>query len=198
MNQLPYSSAAERNRQPILDQLLTLLPPEATVLEIGSGSGQHAVFFTRHLPGLCWQPTDRGENLSGLEAQFRANGNNRILQPLTLDVLSGPWPEQTYDAAFSANTAHIMPWKAVQAMFAGVAAQLLPGGRFILYGPFNVDGKFTSASNAHFDLHLRQEDPQMGIRDMAEIESLSSNYQLHLEQKNPMPANNFTLVFLRN
>jgi len=198
MNRLPYSSASERNRQPILDQLLTLLPCEATVLEIGSGSGQHAVFFTRHLSGLCWQPTDRGENISGLEAQFRANGNKHILQPLMLDVLSDPWPEQDYDAVFSANTAHIMPWKAVQAMFAGVAAHLRRGGRFILYGPFNIDGKFTSTSNAHFDASLRQQDPQMGIRDMAEIESLANEYQLQIEGKIQMPANNFILVFLRN
>jgi len=194
---LPYASATQRNRQPILDQLPGLWPKQGTVLEIGSGTGQHAVFFTRHLPGLYWQPTDRIENLEGLEAQFAAEGNERILTALQLDVLKDPWPGHTYAAAFSANTAHIMPWEAVQAMFAGVAAHLVRGGRFCLYGPFNINGSFTSQSNAKFDARLRHEDPCMGIRDMAAIETLCTNQQMYLEQKIAMPANNFILVFAK-
>jgi len=191
---LPHANATERNRQPILDQLRALWPEKGTVLEIGSGTGQHAVFFTRHLPGLCWQPTDRQENLPGLEARFAAEGHERILPPLQLDVLKDPWPEYLYAAAFSANTAHIMPWEAVQAMFTGVAAQLARGGRFCLYGPFNIDGDFTSSSNRQFDAHLRREDPQMGIRDIAELESLCERHRMSLEQRIAMPANNFILV----
>lgn len=195
MNALPHASATERNRQPILDQLYGLYPKQGTVLEIGSGTGQHAVFFTQHLTGLYWQPTDKLENLAGLEARFAAEGNQRIRATLKLDVLSDPWPEHSYAAAFSANTAHIMPWEAVQAMVAGVAAHLVHGARFCLYGPFNVDGDFTSRSNAQFDAHLRHQDPQMGIRDMAAVESLSASHQMLLEQKIAMPANNFILVF---
>jgi cyclopropane fatty-acyl-phospholipid synthase-like methyltransferase len=195
MNTIPFSSAAERNQQPILDQLQVLLPQPGTVLEIGSGTGQHAVYLTRNLPGLIWQPTDREENLPGLEACFTAEGNQRILPLLRLDVISDPWPGRSYDAAFSANTAHIMSWDAVIAMFAGISAHLVADARFCLYGPFNVNNRFTSESNAIFDARLRAEDPVMGIRDMSSIETLASLHHLRLEHQLVMPANNFILVF---
>jgi len=195
---LPFSSAAERNRQPILDQLQVLIPQKGSVLEIGSGTGQHAVFFARNLPDLLWQPSDKEENLAGLEARFAAEGNENILPPLKLDVTCDPWPGYSYDAAYSANTAHIMPWDAVVAMFAGVASHLETHARFCLYGPFNIDNCFTSESNAHFDARLRAEDSRMGIRDMAVIESLASLHHLPLEQKLAMPANNFILVFKKS
>lgn len=190
-----FSGAAERNRQPILDKLRALLPKRGTVLEIGSGTGQHAVFFSQNLPWLLWQPSDREKNLAGLEALFSVEGNDRILPVLKLDVISDPWPGCCYEAAYSANTAHIMPWDAVVAMFAGVSAHLVPGARFCLYGPFNVDNCFTSESNAKFDARLRSEDPDMGIRDMAAIESLARLHQMQLEHQLAMPANNFILVF---
>lgn len=190
-----FSSAAERNREPILEQLQKLLPENASVLEIGSGTGQHAVFFTQNLPGLLWQPSDREENLAGLKARFALEGNSNILPPISLDVLHGPWPGYSYDAAYSANTAHIMPWKTVVAMFAGVAAHLEPGARFFLYGPFNIDNRFTSSSNAQFDASLRATDSNMGIRDMGMIESLAGLHQMALESRISMPANNFLLVF---
>jgi len=195
MNTIPWSGAAERNRQPILDQLQELFPQKGTVLEIGSGTGQHAAFFTRNLPGLLWQPSDRQENLAGLESRFSTEGNARILPLLKLDVLSDPWPGRAYDAAYSANTAHIMSWEAVVAMFAGVAAHLENNARFCLYGAFNIDNRFTSESNARFDAHLRTEDSQMGIRDMAAIKSLANLHQMQLEHKLAMPANNFIIVF---
>jgi cyclopropane fatty-acyl-phospholipid synthase-like methyltransferase len=198
MNNLPFSSAAERNRHPILEQLRVLLPQQGTVLEIGSGTGQHAAFFAGNLPGLCWQPSDRQENLAGLEACFTAMGNKRILPLLKLDVLQDPWPECVYDAAYSANTAHIMSWEAVVAMFAGVSAHLLAHGRFCLYGPFNINGGFSSDSNAQFDQQLRAEDPQMGIRDMGTLATLANLHQMELEQKIAMPANNFILVFRKS
>ncbi len=197
MNTTAFSSAAERNQQPILDQLQTLFPKQGTVLEIGSGTGQHAVFFTRNLPGLLWQPSDRLENLAGLEARFSAEGNQRILPLLQLDVLRDTWPGCSYQGVYSANTAHIMSWDAVVAMFTGVAAQLVPGARFCLYGPFNIDNCFTSQSNAQFDAGLRLKDSEMGIRDMAAIESLANLHQLQFERKIAMPANNFILAFTR-
>jgi hypothetical protein len=195
MSAIPFSSAAERNRHPILEHLQTLFPPSGSVLEIGSGTGQHAAFFSRNLPGLLWQPSDREENLAGLEARFAAEGNENILPPLKLDVTRDPWPGYCYDAAYSANTAHIMPWEAVVAMFAGVAEHLELNARFCLYGPFNVDNRFTSPSNAHFDASLRAQDSRMGIRDMAMIESLANLQEMTLEYKLAMPANNFLLVF---
>ena len=198
MSTLPFSSASERNRQPILDRLQTLIPDHGTVLEIGSGTGQHAVFFTEKMTGLIWQPSDREENLAGLEVRFAVEGNENILPPLKLDVLRDPWPGSCFDAAFSANTAHIMPWHAVIAMFAGVAGHLKTDGRFCLYGPFNVDNSFTSQSNAHFDAHLRAEDSEMGIRDIAMIESLAKLHHIPLEHKLAMPANNFILVFKKS
>ena len=197
MKSMPYSSAAERNRQPIVNQLQELFPQTGTVLEIGSGTGQHAAFFTRSLPGLKWQPSDREENLEGLGVRFLTENNERILCPLKLDVMCDPWPGRSYDAAFSANTAHIMSWEAVVAMFSGVAAHLVSGARFCLYGPFNIDNCFTSESNENFDLHLRSKDPQMGIRDMAAIEALANLHHMRFEQKLAMPANNFILVFRR-
>jgi hypothetical protein len=195
MNTIAFSSAAERNQQPILEYLQTLFPPQGTVLEIGSGTGQHAVFFTTNMPGLSWQPSDRSENLAGLEDRFSAEANERILPLLQLDVLFDPWPGCSYEGAYSANTAHIMSWDAVVAMFAGVAIHLQSGARFCLYGPFNIDNCFTSESNAQFDAGLRAKDSQMGIRDMAAIESLANLHQMQLEHKLAMPANNFILVF---
>lgn len=198
MSTIPYSSAAERNRQPILDQLRVVLPRPGTVLEIGSGTGQHASFFTRNLPGVVWQPSDREQNLPGLEARFSAETSENIMPLLKLDVIHDPWPECSYDAAYSANTAHIMPWEAVVAMVDGVGDHLVPGGKFCLYGPFNIDGKFTSQTNADFDSHLRAQDTMMGIRDMGKIEELANLNQMWLEQKIAMPANNFILVFVKS
>ncbi len=198
MNTIAFSSATERNRKPILDQLQTLFPQQGTILEIGSGTGQHAVFFTRNMPGLLWQPSDRLENLAGLQARFSTEGNEHLLPLVQLDVITDPWPGSTYEGAFSANTAHIMSWEAVVAMFTGVAAHLLPGARFCLYGPFNIDNCFTSESNAQFDAGLRAKDSQMGIRDMAAIESLANLHQMQLEHKLAMPANNFILVFRKS
>lgn len=195
MNSLPYSGAAERNRQPILDELVKLIPQNGTVLEIGSGTGQHAVFLTQNLPDLLWQPSDREENLAGLQARVSAEGSTNILPPIKLDVLLDRWPDYCYDAVFSANTAHIMPWRAVRAMFAGVSARLERPSRFCLYGPFNIENRFTSPGNAQFDARLRAEDSRMGIRDVGVLEAMAEMYEMELESRISMPANNFILVF---
>lgn len=193
-----FSSAAERNRHPILEQLRVLLPDNCVVLEIGSGTGQHAVFFSRHLKGVQWQPSDREENLGCLEARFVEEGNPRIHPSLKLDVITDEWPQKVYTAAYSANTAHIMPWPAVEAMFRGIAACLQKDARFCLYGPFNLNGQYTSESNARFDRQLRLSNPEMGIRDMQAVEALAKAHHLCLDRKIAMPANNFLLVFVRN
>lgn len=192
--QLPYAEACERNKAPILEALLPRLPGRGVVLEIGSGSGQHVVHFAPCFAGLSWQPSDRREHLSGLNARIRAEGGPKVLPAIELDVL-GPWPDRVFAAAYSANTAHIMSWPAVCAMFAGVGRRLAPGGPFCLYGPFNVDGAFTAASNEAFDRQLRARDPQMGLRDTGALDSLAREYHMSLEERVALPANNQLLVF---
>lgn len=195
MNSLPVSSAAERNKRPILEQLQRLLPANARVLEIGSGWGQHAVYFCSAMPGLDWQPSERGRELAIIEQRVAAEGGPGVRPPIALDVLGDPWPAGSFDAVYSANTAHIMPWEAVLAMLQGVSGCLRPGGLFALYGPFNIGGVYTAASNAAFDRNLRAQDAAMGIRDMEALEKVAASHQLQLKEQLPMPANNFLLVF---
>ncbi|MBT8061259.1 MAG: DUF938 domain-containing protein [Gammaproteobacteria bacterium] len=197
MNELPFAPASERNKAPILERLTRLLPREGRLLEIGAGTGQHAVYFAQHFPELIWQASDRESSLIGLRARIEREGPENMPSPLVLDVLKGPWPDESFDAAFSANTAHIMSWSGVCAMFAGVARVLAPGGCFCLYGPFMHNGKHTAPSNEHFDQGLREQDPAMGLRDLADIEALASREGLAPEQRLPTPANNFMLVFRR-
>jgi hypothetical protein len=197
MKELPFAPASERNKHPILEQLRSLLPRRGRLLEIGAGTGQHAVFFAPEFPGLEWQCSEHPDQLPGLRARLEAEGQGRLAPPLALDVLEDAWPEPGYDAVFSANTAHIMPWPAVCAMLAGVGRSLLPGGCFCLYGPFNVDGAFTAPSNAEFDAQLRMRDALMGIRDMHELATVAALHQMALTQRISMPANNFLLVFQR-
>jgi len=191
---LTYSDACERNRQPILEALATILPPVGTILEIGSGTGQHVVFFAPRFPDLTWQPSEREAQLQPLKARLHAEGSGNIRPAVELDVL-GSWPKETFEGAYSANTAHIMNWPAVKAMFAGVSACLVGGGAFCLYGPFNRHGRFTSASNEVFDRQLRARDAAMGIRDVADLASLALRHHMVLEQELALPANNQILVF---
>jgi hypothetical protein len=191
---LPFSAASERNKAPIFEALKDLLPKAGTVLEIGSGTGQHVVFFAAQQPALRWQPSDRAEHLPGLRRQLAFAGRDNILPPVELDVLQA-WPEQEFAAVYSANTAHIMSWPAVCAMFEGVSRRLAPGGLFCLYGPFNEGGAFTAPSNAAFDAQLKRENPAMGIRDIEALETLSSVQQMELEQQVYLPANNQLLLF---
>jgi cyclopropane fatty-acyl-phospholipid synthase-like methyltransferase len=194
MSELPYSEACERNKQPILEVLQLALPRQGQVLEIGSCTGQHAVFFAAALTGLTWQPSDQAEYLSGLTARIQEQGTENILEALQLDVTKS-WPERHFNAAYSANTAHIMDWVAVCSMFAGVGKGLLNDGVFCLYGPFNENGAFTSQSNEVFDRSLRARDPGMGIRDLEALEKLALGHNLYFEKQYPLPANNSLLVF---
>lgn len=192
--ELPFAEASERNKTPILEALLSLLPARGHLLEIGSGTGQHAVHFAPRFARLCWQPSDRREYLAGLNARIRADGPPNILPAIELDVCR-VWPDRSYAAVFSSNTAHIMSWPAVCAMFSGVGRRLAGGGAFCLYGPFNVDGCHTSASNEEFDRALRARDPDMGLRDVGALDSLARDRQMALTERIPMPANNQLLVF---
>jgi len=197
MYELPYSDACERNKGPILDALMEVLPVEGSILEIGSCTGQHVVFFAPAFPGLTWQPSDRLEYLSGLNTRVQQEGTPAILRPIELDVL-GAWPDQLFHGTYSANTAHIMSWPAVKAMFACVGQVLLPGGVFCLYGPFRTKQGHTARSNEEFDLNLRRRDPAMGIRDLEALEKLAQSAQMRLRETRAMPANNLMLVFRRN
>jgi len=191
---IPFSPASERNKGPILEVLDTVLPRAGVVLEIGSGTGQHVVYFASHLSHLQWQPADRAEYLPDLRRRLVMEGGANIRDAIELDVLK-KWPEEVFDAIYSANTAHIMSWPAVCAMFAGVAMHLVDGGVFCLYGPFNEGGRFTAPSNEAFDARLRREDPAMGLRDIEALETIAQGHHLELTRRFPMPANNQILLF---
>jgi hypothetical protein len=180
----PFSEASERNREPILAVLKRVFADTKLVLEIGSGTGQHAAYFAPALPHLVWQASDRAENLPGI----REWGSD----PIELDV-DGKWPEIDADAAFSANTSHIMSWPQVEKMFAGIGR--LRVKTFCLYGPFNYGGKPTSESNARFDAMLRGRDPASGLRDFEAIIALAGRNGMALQEDNAMPANNRLLIF---
>lgn len=188
-----FSEACERNREPILSVLKTALADKSRVLEIGSGTGQHAVYFARHLPHLVWQTSDLKANHASILAWQAEAGLDNVLPPLELKV-DGMWPSQTFDAVFTANTCHIMAWPEVEAMFTGVRKHLMPGGFFILYGPFNYDGEFTSPSNQRFHEYLQAQAPHMGIRDIAAIQKLAEDSMILLSD-HEMPANNRLLIF---
>lgn len=194
----PYSDACERNREPILNVLQQQFITPGTVLEIGSGTGQHAVYFAQHLPHLTWLATDREENLPGIKLWFEEVALSNLRGPLRLNVLDAAWPVSDVTHVFSSNTAHIMGWPEVEVMFAKVGALLQPGGKFCLYGPFNRDGQFTSDSNRAFDAMLRARDPVMGIRDDQAMIALGNRCELKFATDYPMPANNRVLVWERN
>jgi hypothetical protein len=193
----PFVAASDRNKQPILDALQKILPEACSVLEVGSGWGQHACHFCRAMPGLEWQPSDRIDKLPALTEQIELNGVSSIRQAIALDVLNDTWPANTYDVVYTANTAHIMPWRAVIAMIAGAGKCLVENGLFCIYGPFNIDGKYTSSGNAEFDQRLRAGESERGIRDAEALESEARNHQMILQERVTMPANNFLLVFRR-
>jgi len=191
----PFSEACEQNRQPILEVLRVELAGCRDVLEIGSGTGQHAVFFGTQFPHIRWQTSDVAGAHAGIRAWLDEAQLDNVLPPLPLDVCSDDWPAQTYDAVFSANTTHIMSWPQVECFFAGVGRVLGAGGVFCLYGPFNYGGDYTSDSNAQFDRWLKARDPLSGIRDFEALDALAQRVGLVLRKDYEMPANNRTLVW---
>jgi cyclopropane fatty-acyl-phospholipid synthase-like methyltransferase len=194
---LAVSEACERNKGPILAVLGGELAASRSVLEIGSGTGQHAVHFARHLPHLTWQPTELGAELDPLEERIRLEGPPNLRAALALDVRAHPWPVERVDAVFSANTLHIMAWDAVEHFFRGVGEVLASPGVLCVYGPFRYHGAYTSESNAEFDRFLRRRDPSSGIRDFEALERLAAAAGLALAADHVMPANNQTLVWRR-
>jgi SAM-dependent methyltransferase len=192
---LPFSEACERNQGPILDVLRTAFADRTRVVEIGAGTGQHAVHFARHLPHLAWQPTDQRDGLLGLAGRISAEAPPNVAAPLELDVLREPWPVVTGDAVFSANTLHIMSWPAVEALFAGLRRVLAADGALAIYGPFKYGGGYTAASNATFDAMLRERDPGSGLRDFEAVNALAAAVGFELQADHAMPANNQLLVW---
>ena len=174
------SEACERNKGPILEILSGALARSRKVLEIGSGTGQHATHFAAHLPHLIWQPSDTGDYLAGLRERISHEGTPNLRAPLELDVRDLPWPVEPVDAVFTANTLHIMSWDAVKDLFRGIGAVMSGPGVLCIYGPFRYGGRFTSASNAEFDRYLRTRDPASGIRDFEEVNTLSSEQGLSI------------------
>jgi cyclopropane fatty-acyl-phospholipid synthase-like methyltransferase len=197
MNIHPWSAAAERNREPILDVLRRRFAARHHVLEIGSGSGQHALHVAAAMRTLIWQATERDEHVHNLRAALAGTPLPNTPPPLTLDVASGPWPTQRYDAVFSANTLHIMGWTEVEALFAALPSILADDATLVVYGPFNVDGAFTSASNAAFDASLKARGAHMGLRDIGAVDALARAAGLRFVDDVTMPANNRCLVWER-
>lgn len=193
----PCAPACERNREPILEVLRDHFGDCRAVLEIGSGTGQHAIFFAARLPNLLWQTSDRAENLPGIRAWLDEAGLPNTLPALELDV-TGAWPARRYDAVFSANTLHIMPWAVVECLFSGLATVLADQARVVIYGPFNYGGRFTSESNAAFDFRLKENAPHQGIRDFEKVNGLAAMAGLELLEDRAMPSNNRCLVWRRN
>jgi cyclopropane fatty-acyl-phospholipid synthase-like methyltransferase len=192
----PHAPACDRNREPILAVLRRHFTDRRRVLEIGSGTGQHAVHFAAALPGLSWQTSDIEENLPGIRLWLEEVRLANLPAPLSLDV-NGAWPQRGYDAVFSANTLHIMSWSDVRALFEHLQPVLESDACVAIYGPFNYVGRFTSPSNADFDAWLKQRSPLMGIRDFEAVDALAQSIGLRLIEDCAMPANNRTLVWRR-
>jgi SAM-dependent methyltransferase len=194
---LPFSQACENNQAPILAVLQQAFADRRQVLEVGSGTGQHGVYFAPRLPHLVWQTSDLAENHPGIRAWQAAHPAPNLRAPLLLDLERSDWPGGPFDAVFSANTTHIVAWPLVQRLFALAGAHLPAGGALALYGPFNYGGSFTSDSNRAFDAWLRQRDAASGIRHFEDIVALGLEHGLALEADNAMPANNRLLVLRR-
>jgi cyclopropane fatty-acyl-phospholipid synthase-like methyltransferase len=193
----PHSDACERNRDPILEVLRQHFADRRQVLEIGSGTGQHAVHFAAALPHLAWQTSELEPNLAGIRPWLEESNLPNLPPPVALDV-TGVWPEARFDAIFTANTLHIMSWPDVRTLFAALPQVLAADAMLAVYGPFNYNGRFTSPSNASFDEWLKQRSPHSGIRDFAAVDELARAIGFALVEDRAMPANNRTLVWRRS
>lgn len=193
-----FSEACERNKGPILDAIKPYLQHSNEVLEIGSGTGQHAVWFAEAMPHLTWHTTDLRENHPSIIAWVETSELPNLRKPRTLDVGQGVWPVNQVDAIFTANTCHIMPWERVRDMFQGANRVLKPGGHLLIYGPFKVNGEYTSESNKEFDESLKQRDPESGLRDYDDMNRAARHNGFSLIQRHEMPANNMLLAYQKN
>jgi cyclopropane fatty-acyl-phospholipid synthase-like methyltransferase len=195
LNDRPFAESCVQNRAPIIAVLREVFANCSRVLEVGSGTGQHAVYFAPELPHLVWQTADVPQHHAGIRLWLDDAALPNVLPPLALDVNDTAWHSGRYDAVFSANTLHIMGWPEVERFFAGVGAVLEAGGVLAVYGPFNYNGAFTSESNARFDAWLKARDPASGVRDFEAVDALARAQGLVLRQDIAMPANNRTLVW---
>ncbi len=194
---LVTAESCERNKEPILQVLQQEFATARSVLEIGSGTGQHAVYFAAHLPHLTWQASEVPAHLAALATRLQLEGAANLPAPVALDVRTASWPATPVDAIFSANTLHIMGMDGVRDFFRGAGAALGPHGTLCVYGPFNYGGRFTSASNEKFDAWLKARDARSGIRDFEALDALAGGAGLALTADHAMPANNRTLVWRR-
>lgn len=190
----PDAPSCGRNREPILSVLQDHFADRHRVLEVGSGTGQHAIYFAAHFPELTWQTSDRADKLPGITAWLDHAALANTPLPIAFDV-GATWPTGTYDAVFSANTLHIMPWAAVEQLFAGLPRILTGGAKLVVYGPFNEGGRFTSDSNAAFDRWLKDQAPHQGLRDVAAVDALARAAGLALVDDRAMPSNNRCLIW---
>ena len=197
--ELPFSPAAERNKEPILGVLETVLPSEGTVLEIASGTGQHVCYFAQALPRIRWQPTEPDDaSREAMSIRIGESGLGNVATPVGLDVSHPHWPvADRYDAILCINMIHISPWSATEALMSGAARHLSPGGKLILYGPYLENGQAVQ-SNLDFDASLKQRNPQWGLRELEDVTRLAAAQGLRRQQVARMPANNLTLVFDRS
>lgn len=195
MKMFPHSDACERNKGPILQVLRPAFSACKHVLEIGSGTGQHAVHFATELPWLVWQPSEMAESMPGLRKRIFSEGPSNLRAPVELDVTQLPWDVRRVDGVFTANTLHIMHWPQVEALFAGMPTVVKPGTVLAIYGPFRYGGEYTSESNESFDTMLHARDPQSGIRDFEEVDALARGAGFALVADHPMPANNQALIW---
>lgn len=195
MDPLPFSQACENNKQPILDILSRVFAERREVLEIGSGTGQHATWFAQHLPHLRWRPTELPENLSVITPRCEHYAGSNLGNPTILDVSQRPWSNEVPDAVFSANSLHIMPWACVEDLFAELGERARGDTVLAIYGPFNYNGEYTSESNARFDQWLAAQNPHSAIRDFAAVDALAQAAGFSLQEDNAMPANNRLVVW---
>lgn len=199
MAELPFSQSCENNKGPILEVLSRVFADSREVLEIASGTAQHACWFAAHLPHLAWQPSDLPASLPLTIPRCDAFAGENLRPPLALDVSLRPWPvESIPDAVFSANSLHIMPWESVVELFAELGERAAAGTLLAVYGPFNYAGNYTSASNARFDQWLATQSPHSAIRDFERVDALASAAGFELLEDNTMPANNRLLVWQRH
>ena len=193
-----YAPAAERNRGPILEVLRRLVPHGARVLEVASGTGQHAAFFAAGLPATRWQPSEGDPcALASIAAWAESEGASNVSEPVVVNAASPDWPVGAFDVVYCSNLVHIAPWSCTLGLLRGAQRHLPPGGLLVLYGPFRVDGRHTSESNVAFDRGLRAQDPRWGVRDLREIEEKAAERDLSFREKVAMPANNLVVVFER-
>ena len=192
---LPFSEACERNKDPILEVLRDAMAACTHVLEVGSGTGQHAVHFALALPQIVWQPSETAEAMPGLRKRIFEEGPKNLRAPVFLDVTETPWDVRKVDGVFTANTLHIMHWPQVEAFFANLPAVMKPETVLAVYGPFRYRGAFTSPSNREFDAMLRARDPGSGIRDFEAVNALAEHAGFRLLADHRMPAHNQTLIW---